>query len=55
MEFPEFAGTDGAVFGGVRRWMDAGGSRSAAAAEARAVSRAVERDARRYDGGFSIY
>lgn len=55
MEFPEFAGTDGAVLGEVRRWMDAGGSRSAAAAEARAVSRAVERDARRYDGGFSIY
>lgn len=54
-EFPEFAGTDGAVFGGVRWWMGTGGGRSAAAAEARAVSRAVERDARRYDGGFSIY
>lgn len=54
-EFPEFAWTGGAVPGGVRWWMGTGGGRSAAAAEARAVSRAVERDARRYDGGFSIY
>ena len=41
--------------GGAVPWRRAGGSPEARAEEsARALSRAVQRDARRYDGGFTI-
>lgn len=47
---------DGQEAGPVHVWTGPAGAENAeTAAEARAVSRAVQRDARRYDGGFSIY